>query len=58
MQAQEHVAKMRNIVQAFHDDDTRRLDNQFLFLGQILIAITLLSGSSVESAERILLYVF
>lgn len=31
--------------------------NQYLFLGQVLIAITLLSTTSADSAERILSYV-
>jgi hypothetical protein len=47
---------MRRIVQEFHGNDPRDLMNQFLFLGQILIAITLMSTSSAESAERILMY--
>ena len=32
-EAQENVANMRLIVQSFHDDDPKRLDNQYLFLG-------------------------
>lgn len=42
-EAQEHIAKMRYIVQKFHDDDPKQLMNQFLFLGQILIAMTLMN---------------
>jgi hypothetical protein len=56
-EAQEHVAKMRMIVQKFHDDDPKQLMNQYLFLGQILIAMTLMNTQSKDSAERILTYV-
>ena len=56
-EAQENIANMRKIVQMFHDNNPRDLMNQYLFLGQILIAITLMSTSSAEQAERILGYV-
>ena len=42
-EAQENIANMRKIVQRYHDDNPRDLMNQYLFLGQILIAITLMS---------------
>lgn len=56
-EAQENIANMRKIVQHFHDDNPRELMNQYLFLGQVLIAITLMSTTSADSAERILTYV-
>ena len=56
-EAQENIANIRKIVQSFHDDNPRDLMNQYLFLGQVLIAITLMSTTSAESAERILAYV-
>lgn len=31
--------------------------NQYLFLGQVLVAITLMSTTSADSADRILTYV-
>lgn len=55
-EAQENISTMRQIVQRYHNDDPRDLQNQYLFLGQILIAITLMSTSNPESAERILTY--
>lgn len=48
---------MRRIVQAFHDGNAKDLTNQYLFLAQILIAITLMSTSSAQVAENILVYV-
>lgn len=56
-EAQENIANIRKVVQSFHDDNPRDLMNQYLFLGQVLIAITLMSTTSAESAERILAYV-
>lgn len=56
-EAQECIANMRKIVQRFHDDNPRDLMNQYLFLGQCLIAITLMNTASADSAERILSYV-
>ena len=48
---------MRKIVQAFHDDNPTQIKNQYLFLAQVLLSITLMSTSTSEIAERILSYV-
>jgi hypothetical protein len=56
-EAQDNIGRMRRIVEAFHDGNPRDLQNQYLFLGQVLIAITLMSTAGGESAERILMYV-
>jgi tetratricopeptide (TPR) repeat protein len=48
---------MRKIVQAFHDNNPAQLKNQYLFLAQVLISITLMSTTSSQVAERILTYV-
>lgn len=42
-EAQTSIANMRKIVQRFHDDNPHDLMNQYLFLGQVLISITLMS---------------
>jgi tetratricopeptide (TPR) repeat protein len=56
-EAQDNIANIRKIVQHYHDDNPRDLMNQYLFLGQILVAITLMSTTSADSADRILSYV-
>lgn len=56
-EAQENIANIRKIVQRYHDDNPRDLMNQYLFLGQVLVAITLMSTTSADSADRILSYV-
>ena len=43
VEAQENIANMRKIVQFNHDDDPYKLSNQFLFLGQTLVAITFMN---------------
>lgn len=56
-EAQENISHIKSIVQRFHDDNPMNLKNQYLFLGQVLIAITLMSTTAADSAERILSYV-
>ncbi|CDW88388.1 tpr domain containing protein [Stylonychia lemnae] len=58
-QAQQHVAQMRLIVQRCHNDDAQSIRNQFLFLAQILAAVSLMSSpQTLQSAEKILQYVY
>jgi tetratricopeptide (TPR) repeat protein len=52
------VAEAKLIVQKFHDNNEKDLANQYLFLGQILVAMTFMTPATMESAHRILLYVF
>jgi hypothetical protein len=49
---------MRKIVQRFHGDNPHDLMNQYLFLGQVLISITLMSTQNAQSAGNILSYVY
>ncbi|TNV71246.1 hypothetical protein FGO68_gene16973 [Halteria grandinella] len=56
-EAQANIGNIRKIVQRYHDDNPRDLMNQYLFLGQVLVAITLMSTTSADSADRILTYV-
>lgn len=56
-EAQDNISEMRKIVQTFHDNNPAQLKNQYLFLAQILISITLMSTTSSQVAERILSYV-
>jgi hypothetical protein len=48
---------MRKIVQKYHDNNAYDLMNQYLFLAQVLIAITLMSTSNPGAAGNILSYV-
>eukprot|EP00347_Sterkiella_histriomuscorum_P004219 403361289 len=57
-ESQDSMSRLRKLIQRFHDDDPKDLMNQYFFLTQILIAITLMGSTSQDAAERILSYVF
>lgn len=47
---------MKQILEKYNNSPAK-LNNQYMYLGQTLIAVILMQGQSMESSERILNYV-
>jgi hypothetical protein len=52
------VGSLRKILLKFHVGEEGNTSNQFFFLTQILIAITLLGTANQDAGERVLSVVF